>query len=290
MSRRLRFDLQSHSRCSDGSLAPGEVVDRAAQAGVELLALTDHDTVAGVTEAQAAGARAGIAVVSAVEISVREAGRDLHLLGYRIEPGDGALQELLERSRTSRVGRAEAVVAALRELGWAVDERVIDERLADELAVGRPHLARAVVSHPGNARRLRDEGLRNGDAFLEAYLVPGAPAFRPRQSPTGAEAIAAVHGAGGVAVWAHPFDETSDEAQTRAMLERLQAAGLDGVECFYIGHTREQTELLADEATARGLLRTGSADFHGPEHPRFSRFLAFDTYGRAPALGPIALG
>jgi predicted metal-dependent phosphoesterase TrpH len=283
-----RFDLQSHSSCSDGSLAPAGAVARAHEAGVELLALTDHDTVAGVAEAREAARRAGIALVSAVEISVHEAGRDLHLVGYLIDEQDDRLLELLERSRTSRSRRARAMLSALRELGWELDERALGERLAGGLSVGRPHLARAAALHPANAARMRDERLADADTFLEAYLVEGAPAFRPRQSPTAAQAIEVVSAAGGLAVWAHPFDGSEHAEALTPMLDRLQRSGLDGVECFYVEHSRGQTDLLCDEAATRGLLATGSSDFHGPEHPRFSRFLAFATYGRDPVLGRIA--
>jgi predicted metal-dependent phosphoesterase TrpH len=145
-----------------------------------------------------------------------------------------------------------------------------------------------VVHHPANAARLQDEGLAERSAFLEAYLIDGKPAFRPRLKPTIAESIATIHDAGGVAVWAHPFWDVSDPGEVLAATERFRAVGLDGVECFYATHTREQVELLAEHCSAHGLLSTGSSDFHGPEHRLFSRFRAFSTYGRTPALGPIA--
>jgi 3',5'-nucleoside bisphosphate phosphatase len=144
------------------------------------------------------------------------------------------------------------------------------------------------VKHPANAARLRDEGLGERSAFLEAYLIDGKPAFRPRTKPTIAESIATIHEAGGLAVWAHPFWDVSDPGEVIDAIDRFRAGGLDGVECFYVTHTREQAELIAEHCTALGLLATGSSDFHGPEHRLFSRFRAFSTYGHAPALGPIA--
>src|SRR5207245_1149589 len=158
-----RFDLQSHSVHSDGALPAAEVVERAAQAGVELLALSDHDTISGVAEALATGERIGIRVVPAVEISAVDDGasepRELHILGYNIE---------------------------------------------------------------------------------------GRPAFRMRETPTVAQAIDAIHEAGGVAVWAHPFWDISEPPEVLDSIERFHALGIDGVEAFYVTHTREQTELLAD--------------------------------------------
>ena len=141
---------------------------------------------------------------------------------------------------------------------------------------------------PANAQRLHDEGLAERSAFLEAYLIDGKPAFKPRTTPTIAESIEAIHDAGGVAVWAHPFWDISDPPEVLKAIDRFRGWGLDGVECFYATHTREQTELLADRCAELGLLTTGSSDFHGPAHKLFSQFRAFSTYGREPVLGPIA--
>lgn len=261
----------------------------ATRAGVELLALSDHDTVDGVASAADAAAELGLRLVPAVEVSSVDGDQqDLHVLGYLIDHRDPVLLERLEAWRGDREHRAEAMAQALRGLGYAVDDAELERRQAQGKPIGRPHLADAVVKHPANATRLRDEGLGERSAFLEAYLIDGKPAFRPRTKPTIAESIATIHDAGGVAVWAHPFWDVSDPGEVLAAIDRFRAAGLDGVECFYVTHTREQAELLADHCATLGLLTTGSSDFHGPDHRLFSRFRAFSTYGRTPALGPIA--
>jgi 3',5'-nucleoside bisphosphate phosphatase len=283
------FDLQSHSLHSDGALSAPAVVAAAAQAGVELLSLTDHDSVDGVAEAAAEAERARIRLVSGVEISALDVdGRDLHILGYLIDAGDERLRLRLQDYRADRARRAQRMAAALRELGFQLDATVLEQRAAKGKSIGRPHLAQAVVSHTANAERLAGEGVSEPSAFLEAYLVEGRPAFRPREAPGVGAAIEAIHEAGGVAVWAHPFWDVDSAQEVLAAIGRFRAAGLDGVECFYATHTREQTVLLADLCAAEGLLSTGSSDFHGPEHRSFSRFRAFSTYGRTPALGPIA--
>jgi hypothetical protein len=266
------------------------VVGAAAGAGVALLALTDHDTVEGVPEAIAAAGAAGIRVVPAVEISARdrELRKDLHILGYLIDTADAPLLELLDRSRNDRLRRSDAMVEALKGLGFKLDTALLDARRAAGESIGRPHIAQAVVAAPENATRLAVEGLGDPSAVLEAYLVPGAPAFRPRYSPSTQEAIAAITGAGGIAVWAHPFFDVTAPDEVIAEIERLAAAGLGGVECFYPTHSQTQTEMLADACDARGLLSTGSTDFHGPEHTMLNRFRGFSTYGREPALGRIA--
>jgi 3',5'-nucleoside bisphosphate phosphatase len=284
-----RFDLQSHSVCSDGSLEPREVVGAAAQAGVELLALSDHDTVEGVQEAAVAAAELRLRLVSAVEItSVDRDRQDLHMLGYLIDHHDATFLERLSSWRADRARRAEAMAATLRELGYELDDSELERRRARGKPIGRPHLADAVVQHPANWQRLEEEGLAERSRFLEAYLVDGAPAFRPRTTPTVPESIEAIHDAGGVAVWAHPFWDVEDARDVLDTIDRFREWGLNGVECFYATHTSEQTELLADRCAALGLLSTGSSDFHGPNHRLFSRFRAFSTYGRTPALGPIA--
>ncbi|MGX6446873.1 PHP domain-containing protein [Patulibacter sp. S7RM1-6] len=283
------FDLQAHSTASDGALDPGEVVRRARDAGVRLLSLTDHDTVAGVQGAlDAAGELGDIAVVPGIELSVID-GRhaDLHVCGYGIDHRSAALGEALEAWRADRSGRADRMVAALRELGWQVDESEIVARRALGLSIGRPHVAAAAFGHPGNAARVAAESLETATDLLVAYLVEGAPAYRHRTRPTIEDAVAIIHGAGGVAVWAHPFWDVAAPDEVRETLERFAAIGVDGVEAFYPTFDAAQSRVLHAEAERMGLLTTGSSDFHGPEHPNFSRFRAFSTHGLEPRLGPI---
>lgn len=278
------FDLQAHSTCSDGSLPPEEVVARAAGAGVRLLALTDHDTVDGVAAAMEAGRRHGVRVVPGVELStVDDAGPDLHLLGYAFDQDDAGLASALTTFRADRLARMTRMADAMRELGWAVDERLLTGRKAP----GRPHLARAVFEHPANAERLQSEGLTSFGAVLEAYLIEGTPAFRGRTMPTVPEAIDVVHAAGGLAVWAHPFWDIPDPAGVEATLRRFAGAGVDGVEAFYATHDEAQTRQLVALAEELDLLTTGSTDFHAPNHPHFADFLGFSLFEMAPRLGRI---
>jgi 3',5'-nucleoside bisphosphate phosphatase len=286
---RPTFDLQSHSQHSDGALSARDVVEAAATAGVELLSLTDHDTVDGVQEAIHTANQLGLRLVTGVEISAIDlGGRDLHILGYAIADQDPVLRRRLEAYRGDRETRAAAMIEALRELGFELDEAPLQARAAQGKSVGRPHIAEAAVRHPANAERLSAEDRLEPSAFLEAYLIQGRPAFRPRQVPSIAEAIDTIHDARGVAIWAHPFWDVAVPAEVLATIDRFVAIGLDGVECFYATHTRERTHLLADRCATLKLLSTGSDDFHGPEHRQFSKFRAFSTFGREPVLGPIA--
>lgn len=287
------FDLQSHSTRSDGALEPAAVVAAAAAAGVQLLALTDHDTLAGVAEALQAGREQGVSVVPAIEISSIDDGgkdgkaRELHILGYAIDHTDPQLLRTLEGFLADREQRTLRMAENLRQAGFQLDTSAIDTRVSAGEPIGRPHLAEAVLGHPGNAQRLSEEEIDDIGSLIRGYLIEGKPAFSLRVTPTVTEAIEAIHAAGGVAIWAHPFWDVEDPEEVLAMIERFRALSIDGVEAFYVTHTREQTELLAARCDELGLLSTGSADFHGPENRLFSRFLAFETYGLTPNLGSI---
>lgn len=287
---RPTFDLQAHSVHSDGTLPAAKVVARAAAAGVRLLSLTDHDTVDGVDEALKAGRSAGIRVARGVEVTaVRAADADVHVLGYELDHRDPGLASFLGSARADRELRMERMADRMEELGLRFDRSELRARREAGKPVGRPHLAGAVLACEENLERLRAEGADTLDGLFSTYLVEGARAWVPRTQPTVADAIAAIHAAGGVAVWAHPWHDVGVRDEVLAEIDRFRAAGLDGVECFYVEHSREQTEALCDHCEAVGLLRTGSADFHGLDHPRYFRFRAFELYGREPELGPIGV-
>lgn len=264
------FDLQSHSTHSDGVLAPAEVVKRAREAGVQLLALTDHDTVDGVDEALSAAG--DIRVVPAVELSsVHGTYEDLHILGYGIDHTDATLRATLADFRQDRIRRILAMAEQLRAAGFTIDPK----RLEHE-APGRPHLAAALLED-------NDLNLSKDEVFAR-YLVPGTPTYVGRSRPTVQQAIEVIHAAGGLAVWAHPY---WDVEEAEAALREFAGYGLDGVEAFYITHDEAQTRQLHALARELGLITTGSADFHGPTHDHFNRFRAFSLHGLEPDLGRL---
>jgi 3',5'-nucleoside bisphosphate phosphatase len=288
----LRFDLQSHSTHSDGELPAADVVAAAAKAGVELLALSDHDTVSGVSEALEAGEREGVRVVPAVEISAIDKDgsipRELHILGYAIEHDGRAMRGRLEEFLADREKRTLRMAERLRALGFELDEQELEERLAAGQPIGRPHLANAVLRPAANAPRLQAEGIDDVGSLIRGYLIEGKPAFGLRETPTIAEAVDAIHDADGVAIWAHPYWDISEDAEVLDTIDRFHELGIDGIEVFYVTHTREQTDLLAERCAELDMLTTGSADFHGPDHKTFAKFLDFETYGHEPNLGRIA--
>jgi predicted metal-dependent phosphoesterase TrpH len=259
----MLIELQSHSIVSDGQLVPAEVVERAAEAGVTTLALTDHDAVAGVPEAAEAAERLGIELVPAIEMScVHEYAEDLHICGYWVD-----LEEIgpaCERAQQERRNRAGEIVENLRREGFdlTLEDAVREAGAAD--SIGRPHIARA-------AGAMGDLG-----PFFEEYLVPGAKAFVPRRWPTAAKAIELIHVAGGVAVIAHPYWDISEPDKVEDLIRSL---GADGVETFYPPHTKEQTAHLLALCEELDLVPTASSDYHGPTHKTFSKFGDYETYG-----------
>jgi predicted metal-dependent phosphoesterase TrpH len=258
------IELQAHSTVSDGQLEPAGVVEVAAEAGVTTLALSDHDAVAGVPEAARAAEDAGIELVPAVEMScVHEYADDLHVLGYWIDLE--AIAPACERAQQERVSRAGEIVEKLRSFGFDLTLEDAIAESGDALSVGRPHIARAAGTKPEQM-----------NAFFNEYLVPGAKAFVPRRWPDAVQAVALIHDAGGAAVVAHPYWDVKDPAQVETLIGALD---VEGVEAFYPDHSREQTEHLLRICSERGLVPTGSSDFHGPTHKTFSRFGAYQTYG-----------
>jgi predicted metal-dependent phosphoesterase TrpH len=260
------FDLQSHSTFSDGALEPAEVVQSAEAAGVRLLALTDHDTVDGVNAALRAATTAK--VIPAVELSsVYRDFEDLHILGYALDHTDPRLLATLEDFRADRVRRIHAMADKLRDAGFTIE-------LPEHKSPGRPILA----------KQIQQQTDLDVNEIFARYLVPGAPTYVGRSRPTVEQAIEVIHDADGLAVWAHPY---WDMEQALATLHHFADIGIDGVEAFYATHTEEQTRALHAAARERGLLTTGSADFHGPAHDHFDRFRAFDLYGLEPDLGRL---
>src|SRR3954454_19822151 len=252
----MLIELQRHSTHSDGQLVAAEVGERAAEAGVTTLALTDHDAVAGVPEAAEAASRVGIEIVPAVEMScVHEYAEDLHICGYWID-----LEKIgptCERAQQERRNRAGEIVENLRGFGFelTLEDAIREAGGAD--SIGRPHIAKAAGA--------------TGDLgpFFEEYLVPGAKAFVPRRWPNAEEAIGLIHDAGGVAVIAHPYWDISAPEEVDDLIRSL---GADGVETFYPTHSAEQTKHLLDLCAELNLVPTGSSDYPGPTHKPFAKF------------------
>jgi 3',5'-nucleoside bisphosphate phosphatase len=257
----MTADLHTHSVHSDGMTTPSENAALAKREGVDVLALTDHDTVAGWAEAADACARLGIAFVPGVELSAEWQGSSIHVLGYWPDPEHPAFAAECERLRAERDRRARAMVTALRDHGLPITiERV--RELAGEAPVGRPHLATAMVE----AGIVAD----HESAFRE-WIGEGGRAYAPKHALHPAEAVRLLRSAGGVAVLAHPGsgprrDGAEDEGVPLELVDEMVDAGLVGLEADAAGHSVPVADRWRQHAQARDLVVTGSSDFHG-RHP-----------------------
>jgi 3',5'-nucleoside bisphosphate phosphatase len=246
-------DLHTHSTASDGTRAPEGVIEAAERCGLTALALTDHDTIGGVPAARVAGERLGVRVIAGVELSAFQEENEIHLLALHIAQ-IGALETRLSALRTGRYTRAQRIVEKLNALGIPL---TLDEVLLQSNggAVGRPHVARALIAR-GVVQDFRE-------AFTR-YLGTAGSAFVARERLSIEDAISIAHEAGALAIWAHPAD-----GGRRERLEPLVAAGLDGLEVKHPSHSAEDVKRLQALADFFGLVPSGGSDWHGaPDGPR----------------------
>lgn len=249
-----RLELHSHSIYSDGTLSPAELVARAVKNAVDLLVLTDHDTVSGAADLFAAGSAAGLEVRLGIEINCAGEGAAdrVHVLGYGFRPDARGFAERLAEFRERRTTRSKRMVEKLRALGIAIDFDQV--RAGAHETLGRPHVADA----------LRRQGVvKSRKEAFDRFLMKGKPGYVDSMGPSPAEAIALIRDAGGVACLAHP-----QTAGKEADLEELFRSGLQGVEVLYSGHSPSQIRAYGDWAESRGLLACGGTDFHGPRTGR----------------------
>jgi predicted metal-dependent phosphoesterase TrpH len=251
----LKVDLHLHTTASDGRCSPGELVERAVAAGLTVMAVTDHDTTASVREVRVAADRHGIEAIAGIEITAVEAGRDVHMLGYFLDPDAGPLSTFLGAARASRVARVEAIAARLAAVDRPIDVASIieDARAHSGRSIGRPQVARAMIAAGY---------VKNTSEAFERWLGPDGPVFVARTGASPEEVIAVIHAAGGLASLAHPGRTRID-----ARLAGLRDAGLDALEVFHSDHDGALVKRYAAVARELGLLVTGGSDFHGdPAH------------------------
>jgi predicted metal-dependent phosphoesterase TrpH len=252
----LLVDLHLHTTASDGRLTPAELVAHAAAAGVTVMAVTDHDTVAACTEVARCARERGIETVTGIEITAVEGGRDVHMLGYFVDIADPGLAAFLAAARETRLSRLRRIAARLTELGLPVDiTSTLDAAAAMGRSVGRPLIADVMIASGYVATRR--------EAF-DVWLGGGRPAFVPRDGARPEDVIAVAHAAGGVISLAHPGRTALADERIR----ELVAAGLDAIEVYHSDHDAAQATQYAALADALGILRTGGSDFHGdPAQP-----------------------
>jgi len=259
------IDLHLHTTASDGNLAPSALVERAQAAGITILSVTDHDTVAGLAEARAAAARLGVTLVTGIEMTAVERGRDVHMLGYFFDGTSRDLSAFLERQRADRLRRVAEIGERLRELGVAVDvdALVTSGAARPERSIGRPQVADALVAS-GHVRDRRE-------AF-DTLLGDDCPAYVPRRGSGPAGVIAVVRAAGGIVSLAHPGLLGMD-----ALVPVLAAEGLAAIEVRHSDHDEATERHYRALAARHGLAVSGGSDFHG------------EGLGRNAVIGAVTL-
>lgn len=249
-----RADLHAHTTASDGSLSATDLVRRAAENDVSVLAITDHDTLDAVREAIVAGVEHGVRIVPGIELSVRMPTGTMHLLGYFFEPEPPALVARLAELRAARERRAQSIVARLASLGAPIDYAQVRARARG--SIGRPHIAETLVA-AGHATDRQD-------AF-DRFLADGAAAWVPSEGLAPEEAVELVRAGGGAPVLAHPASLRMSAKDLTRFVQRLTAAGLAGIEVHRPEHTEERRRQLRTLAQRFGLVATGGSDFHHPQ-------------------------
>ncbi len=252
------IDLHTHSIASDGSSTPAQLVRLACEKGLKGIALTDHDTVSGLPEFLREAKNAGIVGVPGVEISSRLFSKELHIVGLFIDPETPELLNLLEKMREGRETRNREIVLKLSVLGYHITYDELREAAGGE-SIGRPHIG-ALLIKKGYFSTMQD-------VFVQC-LKRGCRAYVPRELPDAADAIAAIHAAGGLAVWAHPVSGQSGErGYAKKMLRKLMEFGIDAVETNYSMFSEHQTQMMHEIAEAAGVLKSGGSDYHGANQP-----------------------
>jgi len=250
----VRIDLHTHSRASDGTQTPAELMHAAARAGLDVVALTDHDTAGGWAEAERAAGEAGVTLVRGIEISTRYRGRGVHLLAYLPDPTFPPLVEQLDRILAGRSSRVPAMIERLRTAGVDIEHDDVRRAAQGTAATGRPHVADALVS--------RGAVVDRSEAFRR-YLSPGRPAYVDRYAAPLVEMLRIVAEAGGVSVVAHPWGRHGRELPDEATFDQLAGLGLAGIEVDHQDHDLAARDRLRAIASNLSLVVTGSSDHHG---------------------------
>ncbi len=247
------IDLHTHTRASDGSFTPAELVRYAAGKGVSVLAVTDHDTIDGIGEAAAAAEQAGIRFIPGIELDISWTPGDCHLLGYGMGRRESSIQVLLDKTNQNRHKRNLLIIDALREKGFDIDlERV--EAVADGGTVGRPHIARFLTM---------SGAVKSVQQAFDKYLASGRPCYVSRESISLEEGIDAITSSGGIPVLAHPLSLYVSWGRLAEILASFRDKGVRGLEAWHPGAKKRSCERLEELARELGMLVTAGSDFHG---------------------------
>ena len=262
-NRHVGIDLHIHTTASDGTFTPSEVVAHAIKLKLKAIAITDHDTLAGSSEALKGGISPALDFLTGVEISAAPPpcyprSGSFHLLGYSIRLDDSELNQTLEKLQQARKSRNPAIINRLNELGIPISLDEVSEKAGDA-QLGRPHIAQILI---------KKGVISSIDEAFDQFLGTDKPAYVDKYRVKCSKAIDAIRGAGGIPVLAHPgLLQCEGDKQLDELIGQLKRMGIQGVEVYYSGHTADQTRLFSELAQRHDLLMTGGTDFHGSIHP-----------------------
>ena len=252
------IDLHVHSTASDGTLTPSEIALYAKEKGLSAIALTDHDTVSGINECMEAGLKAGVTVIPGIEFSADFHGKEVHILGYYIDPNHQVLQEKLQLLIKARDQRNIDMLDKLKTLGMPITLEDCLKDTSPDTIITRAHIAKALLD--------KDYIKDRSEAFNH-YIGDGKPAFVPKARFTVEECTSLIHEAGGLAVLAHPMLYGYGYKDLTNVFRGMVQEGIDGIECLYSTHTPEDTSFLLQSCLNFKLFPTGGSDFHGKNKP-----------------------
>jgi hypothetical protein len=254
------IDLHIHTTASDGTDTPAQVVEKAKAIGLRAIAITDHDSIDGVAQAQQAGQALGVEVIPGIEISADYLGSKAHILGFFIDPTSEALRPALDWAVNERAGRNRKIVASLAADGFDISIEALETAYPDSL-LGRPHMAEYLMKK-GYVASVKE-------AF-NRYLGEGCPYYRDKERMPMEQAVAVIQEAGGVAVLAHPLQYGYDGPALEAFLQRAKAVGCQGLEAYYSEHSPQEQVFLLQRAAQEGLAVSGGSDYHGSRKPHIA--------------------
>ncbi|MCP3888235.1 MAG: PHP domain-containing protein [Desulfobulbaceae bacterium] len=249
----MSIDLHIHTTMSDGTMSPAEVVKFASQKGLKAIAITDHDTASGVDEAKKTGGTVGVEVISGIELSVKNRGVNIHLLGYLFDENNSALQQALTTVQKGRAERNLKIIDKLRKMGLEVSFAEI-ESISGPGLMGRPHIAKLLV----------EKGyVKSMDEAFEKYLGVKGSGYVSRFVFQISEAIQLIKNAGGLAVLAHPYNLQQIDGGFHCFVAEMVKEGLDGIEAYYPTHSKKFRKELLQLARKESIIVTGGSDYHG---------------------------
>lgn len=267
----FKFDLHLHTTASDGGLSPREIVRLAKKKGFKIIALADHDSIAGVDQATEEGKKLGIEVIPGLELSTKlNQNFNFHVLAYQIDLQNSLLKKVLVSLRERRKKRARLMIKRLQKLGFRIRFSDLTQEIKNN--IGKPHIAKIILSKKENREICQKHGIKGIDSFIDTYLAYGKPAYVKREKIDILKAIQMIHQFGGWAILAHPTIDLKNKREISGLIKFLKKNGLDGIETCHQSRSKEIVLFLHYLAQKEQLIETAGSDFHYPERDKLGGY------------------